>query len=156
MEVVSYFLTLHLFAHATKQSRNALSVSDSRVNQLYISRQCIYIALYNSNMMFFIRYINNSSVYSYNNFQQIVVRIAANLILTTNDMQCHSKLPGMLCIAHAHCRTTLYAYFKIFVLILYIFILKITRDVSILDFCQLSTSPSHVVSMEHWIMVMWF
>jgi hypothetical protein len=26
------------------------------------------------------------SVYSYNNFQQIVVRIAANLILTTNDI----------------------------------------------------------------------
>ena len=26
------------------------------------------------------------SVYSYNNFQQIVVRIASNLILTTNDI----------------------------------------------------------------------
>jgi hypothetical protein len=26
------------------------------------------------------------SVYSYNNFQQIVVRIAVNLILTTNDI----------------------------------------------------------------------
>ena len=29
---------------------------------------------------------NKGSVYSYNNFQQIVVRIAANLILTTNDI----------------------------------------------------------------------
>jgi hypothetical protein len=28
----------------------------------------------------------NVHVYSYNNFQQIVVRIAANLILTTNDI----------------------------------------------------------------------
>jgi hypothetical protein len=29
---------------------------------------------------------NSGSVYFYNNFQQIVVRIAANLILTTNDI----------------------------------------------------------------------
>ena len=29
---------------------------------------------------------NKGSVYSYNNFQQIVVRIATNLILTTNDI----------------------------------------------------------------------
>jgi hypothetical protein len=32
------------------------------------------------------RKINIGSVNSYNNFQQIVVRIAANLILTTNDI----------------------------------------------------------------------